>query len=248
LYTGFISNVVWNAATNYFTNDPGQNFNIAIGNTSGEALSALIANTSGFPPEQVAVVEEILDALPAGILPQATSDSMLNDWEELKETLHKKDLGGGYFLTSVTAPRYWQPNNSVLLFQGDGIQPSDRYGNDGRYMAVGTLVCRLTGQLLTAVKIPAGAYGNVAELDLDASAFAPIPNFEIEQLSIAFRMMDVNVPATRQVFGSLYGLFKIGDTEVFPLRPASRPVRLSPSAHCDRAPMPAGQTRPREFR
>jgi hypothetical protein len=298
LYTGFISNVVWNAATNYFANDPGKDFNIAIGNTSGEALSALIANTSGYPADQVAVVEEILDALQAGILPQATSDSMLNDWEELKETLHKnsfgssrggylwqvqadknspqssgevtlpagqalqlndlnvgqsqyndlqtrietiksqifadwyrfmwilypgnggspptdiapgdlaeyiskkiaelgplvaqasaletsldsqaaalkQDLGGAYFLASVTAPRYWQPNDPVLLFQGQGIQPSDRYGNDGRYSADGTLVCRLTGQLLTSVKIPAGAFGNAAGLDLDASAFDPIPN------------------------------------------------------------------------
>lgn len=298
LYTGFISNVVWNAATDYFTSDPGKDFNIAIGNTSGEALSALIANTSGFPADQVPVVEEILDALQAGILPQATSDSMLNDWEALKATLHKNSfsssrggylwqvqadknspqssgevtlpaaqalqlndlnvgqlqynelqtrietiqsqifadwyrfmwtrypgnggnppvdidagslaqyildkieqlqplvdqasalektldsqaaalkqaLGGGYFLSSVTAPRYWQPNDPVLLFQGDGIQPSDRYGNDGRYMADGTLVCRLTGQLLASVKIPAGAFGNAAELDLDASTFDPIPN------------------------------------------------------------------------
>lgn|GEM_PF-948760 len=298
LYSGFISNVIWNANTNYFTNNPAKNFNIAVGNTSGEALSALIANTTGFPDDQVAVVEEILDALQAGILPEATSDSMLDDWEELKETLHKssfsssrggylwevqanknspqnsgevtlpsvlalqlndlnvnqlqynelqasiasvksqifsdwyrfmwisypgpdgdpsggidpgslaqyitdkinrltpmqdqataleksldsqaaalkKALGDAHILSPVTAPRYWQPNDPVMLFQGDGIQPSDRYGNDGRYMADGTLVCRLTSQLLTSLKIPAGAFGNAAEMNLSAANFDIIPN------------------------------------------------------------------------
>lgn len=298
LYSGLISNVVWNADTNYFTNDPANHFNIAIGNTAGEALSALIANTSGLTPEQMPVVEEILDALQAGILPLAKSESMLQDWELLEDALHQNSfgsarggylwevqaskntpessgevslpaslamqlndlnisqlqlneletsiasirsqifadwyrfmwvnypgsggdpsggidpgnlaqyiadkigylqpkvsdattligsidkqvtalrqaLGKSYFLAPVTAPRYWQANDPVMLFQGEGIDPSDRYGNDGRYMYDGTLVCRLTGQLLSSLLIPAGAFGNTAALTLDATQFDLIPN------------------------------------------------------------------------
>ena len=297
LYLGFISNVKWNAEMDYFTNNPSGDFNIAIGNTPGEALSALIANTSGFPADQTAVVEEILDALQAGILPQATTDSMLNDWELLKGTLHKNSfgsrrggyiwevqadtnspetsgevtlptalalqlndlnvsqlqlnevqssidsvksqifadwyrfmwinypsgsdpsggidpgnlaqyvadkishlqpligqatdleslltskvgalraaLGSKYFLAAVAAPRYWQPNDPVVLFQGAAIQPSERYGRDGRYMADDSLVCRLGGQLLSSVQIPPGAFGNAAAVDLGAGDFDLVAN------------------------------------------------------------------------
>lgn len=298
LYSGLISNVKWNANTNYFTNDPASDFNIAVGNTAGEALSALIANTAELTPDQVPIVEEILDALQAGILPLAKSESMLNDWELLEDALHQNSFGSGrggyiwevqaskntpessgevslpaslalqlndlnvsqlqlneletsiasirsqifadwyrfmwinypggggnpsgginpgnlaqyitdkieylkpkaadvttligsidkqvtalrqtlgapYYLALVTAPRYWQANDPVMLFQGDGIYPSDRYGNDGRYMYDDTLVCRLTGQLLASLQIPAGAFGNAKVLNLDAAQFDVIPN------------------------------------------------------------------------
>ena len=295
LYSGLISNIKWNAESDYFLEDPAQDFNIAVGNTAGEALSALIANTSGLDPEQVPVVEEILDALQAGILPLVKTTNMLKDWELLEQTLHqnafgsarggtiwevqaRKDaagtsgeitlpaglalklnelnisqlqlneletsiasirsqifsdwyrfmwiyhnvitqpdlyagdmaqyttdktlrlgdkieeanqlvtsidgqikaleqaLGKSYFLGKVSAPRYWQPNDPVMLFQGSGIDPSDRYGNDGRYMYDGTLVCRLTGQLVPSLEIPADAFGNTNAVTLDAAQFELIPN------------------------------------------------------------------------
>jgi|GEM_PF-627135 len=59
----------------------------------------------------------------------------------------------------------------------------------------------------------------LTELDFDIATVSSWPviagYFEIEQLSVAFQMTDVNAPATRQVFGSLYGLFKVGETEIF---------------------------------
>lgn len=42
-----------------------------------------------------------------------------------------------------------------------------------------------------------------------------VPNyFELEKLSINFDIYDLNVPASRQILGNLYGLFKIDDVEL----------------------------------
>lgn len=305
LYSGLIKNVVWNGNTDYFKNSPGDNFNIAVGNTPGQALSTLVANTSGFEGDQIAEVEEILDALQAGILDEVKDESMLQDWEELKVYLHQSslsnirggflwevkntkttpgdtgevtlpdglakelndlnvaqqqlneyqteiettraqifsdwyrfmlvyhanqdpsggiqtpdlyayilqkitnlkdlisvandlvgtlqtqeaalraDLGAAFFLSQITAPRYWQPNDPVLLFEGDGIDPSDRFGNDGRFMADGTLVCRLSTQQLSSVVIPSGALGNASDVTINASDVAPISNPQNPDLTSA---------------------------------------------------------------
>ena len=49
-----------------------------------------------------------------------------------------------------------------------------------------------------------------------ASAWPVITGyFEIEKLSIDFQISDLTDSATRQVFGTLYGLFKVGDVELF---------------------------------
>jgi hypothetical protein len=59
----------------------------------------------------------------------------------------------------------------------------------------------------------------LTELDFSIATASTWPiiagYFEIEQLSIDFRISDVNIPASRLVLGSLYGLFKVGDTEIF---------------------------------
>ncbi|MBI3260559.1 MAG: hypothetical protein HYZ54_13960 [Ignavibacteriae bacterium] len=316
LYSGLINNIVWNADKDYFEkkDDPSNNFNIAIGNSSSEALSALIANTSGFDQGSVAEVEEILNALQTGLLSKVKDESMLADWEELKAALHessfgstrggflweiqlavnnadeigevtlpedlakalndlnisqqayndnqekiisqqnqlfadwyrfmmvqykpggfdpsggidtgdlanymtekirlmgvliddtkaiadkitsqesllRNDLGDTYFLSQITAPRYWQPNDPVLLFQGDGIEPTDRYGNDGRYMANNTLVCRLSNQLLSNLVIPAGALGNSADVVMNSSVFSLITNSNNQPIIAALNLLLVD--------------------------------------------------------
>lgn len=287
LYTGLITGITWNADTNYFTNDPGEDFNIAIGNTPEEAMSALVADSGTY--EDPELIEDLLNALQTGLLDEVNSETVLKDWEALKATLHqnsfqsnsggdlwqvqenvvqedtdgeitlsdgvaealnelnliqqtanelqrsidlqrqqvyddwykfmlvyhdkhegpnpsaiapyldkkmdllnsdddllattledlatKKDelqslLPNTQVLTTVTAPRYWIPNDPVVLFQGNGINPSDRFGNDGRYMYNHTLLCRLTNQLNTSVGIPADAFDTPNDLTLNASSFS----------------------------------------------------------------------------
>jgi len=54
-----------------------------------------------------------------------------------------------YELDSVTAPRYYQPNDPVILLSG--VDPSTRYGGDGRLdpEKKGNLICRLSDEITT---------------------------------------------------------------------------------------------------
>lgn len=81
---------------------------------------------------------------------------------EIKAALPKE-----YQLELVQGPRYYQPQEPVVLFQGNKINPPERYGGDGRFMADDTLVCRLTTQLTTQLNIPAGFFGNSGNLLFD---------------------------------------------------------------------------------
>lgn len=79
----------------------------------------------------------------------------------------KAALPAEYQLELVQGPRYYQPQEPVVLFQGNKIDPPERYGGDGRFMADDTLVCRLTSQLTTQLNIPAGFLGNTGNLLFD---------------------------------------------------------------------------------
>ncbi len=45
------------------------------------------------------------------------------------------------FLQQITAPRFWEPAEPVVLMTGAGIRASDRYGDDGRLRDDGRLAC-----------------------------------------------------------------------------------------------------------
>lgn len=49
----------------------------------------------------------------------------------------------GYILKPVAGPRFWQPNDPVVLMIGDAVQPSFRYGEDGKGEPDGLLPCQL---------------------------------------------------------------------------------------------------------
>ncbi|WP_437324926.1 hypothetical protein [Sorangium sp. So ce381] len=54
-------------------------------------------------------------------------------------------LGGAYQLDSTDAPRYWQPNDPVLVISGADLNPSARHGGNG------LLACRLSSALLSSM-------------------------------------------------------------------------------------------------
>ena len=53
-----------------------------------------------------------------------------------------------YELAELAAPRFWHPNNPVVLLSGDGVQRTYRHGADGRF---GALLCRVPGTTVTAL-------------------------------------------------------------------------------------------------
>ena len=56
-------------------------------------------------------------------------------------------------LQKLDEPAFWQPNDPVVLLAGRAFQRSSRHGEDGRYRSDGRLLCRLSGQEITAIKL-----------------------------------------------------------------------------------------------
>jgi hypothetical protein len=46
-----------------------------------------------------------------------------------------------YLLKRIPAPRYWEPNDPVVLLAGDAVNPTDRHGPEGELQEKGLLVC-----------------------------------------------------------------------------------------------------------
>lgn len=55
-------------------------------------------------------------------------------------------------LDSVAAPRFYRPNDPVILLSG--VDPSSRYGGDGRFDPGRLLVCRLSDQVTRWANVP----------------------------------------------------------------------------------------------
>ena len=54
-----------------------------------------------------------------------------------------KKSGMLYQLQQAPAPRYWQPNEPVILMTGDGIQPTSRHGKDAKASKQGLTGCAI---------------------------------------------------------------------------------------------------------
>ncbi len=59
----------------------------------------------------------------------------------------------GYRLETITRNYFWQPNDPVLLFSGEGVSRSFRHGYDHQYSSDGKLQCRFTGYTLTGMTV-----------------------------------------------------------------------------------------------
>ncbi|EPG75060.1 hypothetical protein LEP1GSC058_0064 [Leptospira fainei serovar Hurstbridge str. BUT 6] len=60
------------------------------------------------------------------------------------------EIGKGYSLKAIEAPRFYQPNDPIVLISGKDLQPSGRYGFDGAFSESGKLLCRIDSQTITA--------------------------------------------------------------------------------------------------
>lgn len=56
----------------------------------------------------------------------------------IEETQHTFSKAINYYLEQIPGPRYWQPNNPVVMIEGDAVQPTPRHGQDG--LLVGRII------------------------------------------------------------------------------------------------------------
>ncbi|MCB0572407.1 MAG: hypothetical protein KDC66_21715 [Phaeodactylibacter sp.] len=68
---------------------------------------------------------------------------LLDALATVNQTLADNDIPSRYALKKQIAPRYWQPNEPVLLISGAIAEPSLRFGQDGRQRPDGLLECML---------------------------------------------------------------------------------------------------------
>ena len=70
-------------------------------------------------------------------------DHLLGDVDYFNNTKSVKDAKVAYSLKSTPGPRYYQPNDPVVLLAGDVVKPSLRHGQDGRLREDNLLECHL---------------------------------------------------------------------------------------------------------
>ncbi len=87
--------------------------------------------------------------------------------DNLKTSLQKDvdEQLPGYKFHEVNRDRFWEPNDPVLMFSGDGVDRSFRYGYDGQFSGDGTLKCRATGFTVTGINVDVNNDGTVVTLD-----------------------------------------------------------------------------------
>lgn len=61
----------------------------------------------------------------------------------------------GYTFGTINRNRFWQVTDPVLLFSGEGVSRSFRYGYDGQYSEDGSLGCRITDSTVTGISVKA---------------------------------------------------------------------------------------------
>jgi hypothetical protein len=101
------------------------------------ALGRLELNLDG---DEVAVATTTPGTL-AAKLAQAISELQLAITEH-NNNPDVRNAGAVYRLKQIPAPRYWQPNEPVVLITGLAAEPTDRHGQDGGPEGDGSLDCQ----------------------------------------------------------------------------------------------------------
>lgn len=73
------------------------------------------------------------------------------EWEQLLAEL--ANFCPDWKAQKLDEPRFWQPNDPVVLMEGEAFKRSSRHGEDGAYRSDGKLLCRVSGQGISALKL-----------------------------------------------------------------------------------------------
>lgn len=108
---------------------------------------------AGVLENQITDLEKELDALIARIadLQDQQGRPKGSEWDQLQALIPR--FLPGYRLEQLEESRFWKANDPVVLLAGRPFQRSSRHGEDGRYRSDGMLLCRLSRQLITGIKV-----------------------------------------------------------------------------------------------
>ena len=111
--------------------------------------------------QRITEVEKEIERVTKGIAELAVEDEKEKpskkkhpkgtEWDELQRQL--ENFLPGWKLQQFDEPEFWRPNDPVVLLEGKAFQRSQRHSEDGRYHSNGQLLCRLSGQETTGIKI-----------------------------------------------------------------------------------------------
>jgi len=105
----------------------------------------------------------------------------------------------GYEVTRSAGRSFWQANDPVVLFAGDGVERTFAFGEDAALADGESLPCRATGQTITALTTPVPGYADqtITQTQLQQwygsfPSGAPIPA-EIQPLFIETLLLDTTM-------------------------------------------------------
>jgi hypothetical protein len=139
---------------------------------------ATVLEEYGISDQQVADCEREVDRLTHEIT--ALEDQLQgrpkgSEWDELQASL--KSFLPDFELQQQEELRFWRPNDPVVLLAGPPFKRSLRHGEDGRYRPDGRLLCRLSGQEITRIKVAVSkneiSEFGPEELDIWCDPFTP---------------------------------------------------------------------------
>ncbi|HEY0603041.1 MAG TPA: hypothetical protein VGD58_09030, partial [Herpetosiphonaceae bacterium] len=115
---------------------------------------------AGLPPRDLPV--SLLDpalVVPSGVVTLA--DALGKAFDDVRGSLERLNASPAaqaarvrFKPQAIAAPRFWQPNDPVVLLAGPTIRPSPRHGQDGRLHPDGLLVCQMVGAIDVARMSP----------------------------------------------------------------------------------------------
>ena len=126
-----------------------------------KVLNAKAAPREDALNQQLKDLQQEIDQINAGIAALEVEDEIEKTATHKRpkgtewETLHRQldTFLPGWTLQRFDEPGFWRPNDPVVLLSGEAFRRSARHGEDGRYRSNGGLLCRLSGQVLTGIKV-----------------------------------------------------------------------------------------------
>lgn len=167
--------------------------------------------------QQMATLQAEMDRLTAALSAQQDEREGRpkgNEWDQLQASIAL--FAPEYKLQAVEEARFWRPNDPVMLLAGPTLQRSPRHGEDGRYRKDGLLLCRVTGQQITAlqVTIPRGTVQTFGPQDIDQWC-NPFPQGKPwPEIVDLFRESLLLLPASNRAYAIAYAIYEKNESGV----------------------------------